>query len=193
MQLPLTEYTWSKENPVDRAFFGRVQIEKCLVLLYYSERGIVKNIVHAFKYRKQEEVGRFLGKWMGEELLRQGQSPGFSTVIPVPLHPSKRRKRGYNQAAIFGQAIARTLDVNFDPTFLTRSYSRKSQTRKGRLERWESQRGLYRPRKTAADPGDHVLLVDDVITTGATLEACASQILNACVTKVSVAAIAFVP
>lgn len=193
MQLPLTEYTWSKENPVDRAFFGRVQIENSLALCYYSERGIVKNIVHAFKYRKQEEIGRFLGKWMGEELLSQGLGSRFSTVIPVPLHPSKRRKRGYNQAAVLGHAIAGVLDVKFDPTFLKRTSSRKSQTRKGRLERWESQRGLYRPRDMFRDPGEHVLLVDDVITTGATLEACASQILSAGPAKISVAAIAFVP
>lgn len=193
MQLPLTEYTWSIENPVDRAFYGRIPIENSMALLYYSERGIVKNIVHTFKYRKQESVGVFLGRWMAAELIQQGLRHTFSAVIPVPMHPGKRRKRGYNQASVLAKAMAEAMQVKFEPDLLIRSQLRESQTRKGRLERWESQQGLYSLRAHRPDPGPHVLLVDDVITTGATLEACATKILSAYPSKISVAAIAFVP
>lgn len=192
-QLPLTEYTWSEENLVDRIFFGRVPIENATSLLYYNEKGMVRNIIHALKYQRQEKIGVFLGEWLGLQLLDEGLHGAFTKVIPVPINPWKKRRRGYNQVDRFGQRIAAILGAECDPHFLIRRGSRGSQTKKGRLERWESQQGLYKVRKPGADPGEHVLLVDDVITTGATLEACATSILEVFDTRISIASMAVVP
>ncbi len=192
-QIPLTEYTWSKENTVDRTFYGRVRIEKASALLYFRERGLVKNIVHALKYKKHKKIAYILGDWMGSLLVEQGLRHHFSSVVPVPLHATKLRKRGFNQAALFGRQLALQLEAEFLPDCLCRTRAGDTQTRKDRLQRWEDQQGLYRVLKREPHPGSHILLVDDVMTTGATLEACATALKAAFDTRISIAIMAVVP
>ncbi len=192
-QLPLTEYNFMTENPVDRIFYGRTDIVKAAAFLYYHEDGIVKNLIHYLKYRKQQQLGTFLGEWFGQELMEAGLPAIPDYVLPVPLHPRKQRQRGYNQVDNFGKALARVMGSDFRTGLLLKTANVRTQTRKDRFFRWQSQQELY----TLADGeelrGKKVLLVDDVITTGATLEACSLTLQKPGDVEVYIAAMAVVP
>ncbi|TDQ33106.1 ComF family protein [Zeaxanthinibacter enoshimensis] len=192
-QLPLTEYNFMTENPVDRIFYGRTDVSKAAAFLYYHEDGIVKNLIHYLKYRKQQQLGTFLGEWFGQDLMEAGLPAIPDYIIPVPLHPRKQRQRGYNQVDNFGKALARVMGSEFRTGLLLKTANVRTQTRKDRFFRWQSQQELY----TLADGeelrGKKVLLVDDVITTGATLEACSLALQKAGDVEVYIAAMAVVP
>jgi len=181
------------ENPVDRIFYGRTDVCKAAAFLYYSEEGIVKNLIHYLKYRKQEQIGTFLGEWFASELLKAGLPAQPDLVIPVPLHPRKQRKRGYNQVDLFGKAMATVLEAEFRTGMLVKTENVRTQTRKDRSFRWQSQQDLYTVAKNQQLDGKKVLLVDDVITTGATLEACSEALKKGGDTEVYIAAMAVVP
>ncbi|WP_243744142.1 ComF family protein [Zeaxanthinibacter enoshimensis] len=181
------------ENPVDRIFYGRTDVSKAAAFLYYHEDGIVKNLIHYLKYRKQQQLGTFLGEWFGQDLMEAGLPAIPDYIIPVPLHPRKQRQRGYNQVDNFGKALARVMGSEFRTGLLLKTANVRTQTRKDRFFRWQSQQELY----TLADGeelrGKKVLLVDDVITTGATLEACSLALQKAGDVEVYIAAMAVVP
>lgn len=153
----------------------------------------MKNLIHYLKYRNQPQIGAFLGDWWGELLKEGGLASQIDCVVPVPLHPKKQRKRGYNQASLFGQRLACHLGVPFMEDALMKTANSKTQTRKNRWYRWQGSSDLY----TLTVPGEllhkGVLLVDDVVTTGATLEACGRALLQAEGVRVYVAAMAVVP
>jgi ComF family protein len=192
-QLPLTEYTFNEENAVDRIFYGRIPVEKAAAFLFYSEKGIVKNLIHYLKYKNQPQIGAFLGNWWGSELRENGLGDHIDCIIPVPLHPSKKKRRGYNQVTQFAQSLATTLEVPMYEDVLVKAGRSTTQTRKDRWYRWETSRGGYRLSPNARLEAQRVLLVDDVITTGATLEACANAILSADGATVYIASMAVVP
>jgi ComF family protein len=192
-QLPLTEYTFNEENAVDRIFYGRIPVEKAASFLFYSETGIVKNLIHFLKYRNQPQIGTFLGNWWGEELRESGLGEHVDCIVPVPLHPSKQRRRGYNQVSQFAKSLSENLSVPVFENALVKIGKGTTQTRKGRWYRWETSRGGYRLSPNATLDNKRVLLVDDVITTGATLEACAKAIHTAEATAVYIASMAVVP
>jgi ComF family protein len=192
-QLPLTEYTFNEENAVDRIFYGRIPVEKAASFLFYSETGIVKNLIHFLKYRNQPQIGTFLGNWWGEELRESGLGERVDCIVPVPLHPSKQRRRGYNQVSQFAKSLSENLSVPVFENALVKIGKGTTQTRKGRWYRWETSRGGYRLSPNATLDNKRVLLVDDVITTGATLEACAKAIHTAEATAVYIASMAVVP
>lgn len=192
-QLPLTEYSFNEENAVDRIFYGRTDIKKASAFLYYSDDGIVKNLIHALKYRKQQEIGRFLGDWYGREQAETGGLTDVDFVIPVPLHKKKLRKRGYNQVHLFASRLAEHLQATYTPDILLKTTHTRTQTRKGRIFRWHSINETYNLKDTEILRNKHVLLVDDVITTGATIEACARAIKKSAAVTISVASMAVVP
>ena len=192
-QLPLTEYNYSEENAVDRIFYGRIRIEKAASLLFYEEEGIVKNLIHYLKYKNQEPIGIFLGDWFGERLKYEGALHRIDVVIPVPLHRIKLRKRGYNQVAGFAQRIAYHLEAEYKESVLIKTANTKTQTKKNRFYRWSGTRELYTLRDAAAITNKKILLVDDVITTGATLEACARALKQAAGAEIFIATMAVVP
>ncbi|WP_245628236.1 ComF family protein [Croceitalea dokdonensis] len=192
-ELPLTEYNFSQENHVDRIFYGRVPIKKASSFLYFSSIGIVKNLLHQLKYKNQSHIGIFLGSWYGALLAEDGSLPEIDYVVPVPLHPKKLRKRGYNQVTGFGKQIATAINATFLEDVLTKTANTKTQTKKSRIERWQEQQSLFKAKKTNVLTGKKVLLVDDVITTGATIEVCARALLDAQVSEVYVATMAIVP
>lgn len=172
-QLPLTEYNFIDENPIDRIFYGRIAIKKANSFLFFTERGIVKTVIHYLKYKNQEEIGVFLGNWWGEILKNEQSLVGLDYVIPVPLHRKKLKQRGYNQVQQFGQRLAHHLGAQFLDTVLIKTGNTKTQTKKGRLSRWQSTKELYVLSDYTLLKHKSVLLVDDVLTTGATLESCA--------------------
>ena len=192
-QLPLTEYNFNEENAVDRIFYGRIPVEKAASFLFYSEKGVVKNLIHYLKYRNQPQLGTFLGQWWGEQLSENGLGEKIDCVVPVPLHPSKQRRRGYNQVTLFAVNLADKLQVPYLETALLKTANSKTQTRKDRWFRWQSSKELYQLSNPILVEFKRVLLVDDVITTGATLEACSRALLKAEGTSVYIATMAVVP
>lgn len=171
-QLPLTEYTYNVENPFDRIFYGRVSVKKSNSFLFFTENGIVKNLIHHLKYKNQEQIGAFLGDWCGSILKENGNIPNIDLVIPVPLHKKKLKKRGYNQVSLFAQKIAQHLNATFLEDVLIKTKNTKTQTKKDRFFRWQSNQDLFKLNTPHTLANKNILIVDDVVTTGATLESC---------------------
>ena len=192
-QVPLTEYSFNEENAVDRIFYGRTDIKNAGSFMFFEDKGIVKNLIHQLKYRGQEQIGRFLGDWYGSKLSEKGELKDVDYVVPVPLHKKKLRKRGYNQVGLFALTLSKYLNTSYLPDNLIKTANTKTQTRKRRIYRWQNSRDLYELRDTSIMSNKHVLLVDDVITTGATIEACAAAIRKSPGVIISVASMAVVP
>lgn len=190
LKLPKTNFHLEKENPFTERFWGRMPLESGAALYHFVKGGRVQELLHQLKYEGKPEVGIKLGEWYGRHLL---ESPFFKTVdviVPVPLHPRKERLRGYNQAAMLAQGIAETMQKPWLKDGLVRQVFTETQTQKSRAERLENVSEVFavgNPKKLA---GKHVLLVDDVMTTGATMEACGMKILAVPGTKLSMATIA---
>ncbi|WP_034255980.1 ComF family protein [Arenibacter latericius] len=192
-QLPLTEYNFNVENPVDRIFYGRILIVKASALLFYTDKGIVKNLIHYLKYKNQEQIGYFLGQWYGHILKNNNYLKNIDYVIPVPIHPKKRRRRGYNQVTLFAKSVATHLNAKFSEDILTKTANTRTQTKKTRLLRWQNKKALYMLTNNELLKDKNVLLLDDVITTGATMEACATALSNTPGIKLYIASMAIVP
>jgi ComF family protein len=168
---------------------GRLEICYALAFLKFRKVGIVQHLLHQLKYNNHPEIGVVLGKIFGYELDRIGLSTAFDLILPVPLHPARERQRGYNQSAKFAQGISFSLKVPFDDTILFRVAKTRTQTRKSRLERWENVKGVFALSRSELQ-GKRILLVDDIMTTGATLEACGEQLIARGCHELSVACIA---
>ncbi len=192
-QLPLTEYNFIDENAVDRTFYGRIDIKKGAAFLFYTENGIVKNLIHYLKYKNQEPIGIFLGNWFGELLKESDSLKNIDLVVPVPLHKRKLRKRGYNQVAEFGKRLAFHLKAKYVDHVLIKTANTKTQTKKSRLYRWQGNQELYTLTDNDFLKHKNILLVDDVITTGATLESCAKALQHSPGVSVYIATMAVVP
>ena len=191
--LPLTEYNFTEENAVDRIFYGRIPIIKASSFLFYAQQGIVQHILHYLKYKNQEIIGDFFGKWYGEILKKEGLESKIDVIIPVPLHKKKLRKRGYNQVDAFGKQLAKLLKADFINDILIKTTNIATQTKKSRLYRWQTSENLYDITDFERIRHKNVLLVDDVITTGATIEACGTALLKIEGIQLYVATMAFVP
>ena len=177
--IPLTGYTFNVENPVDRIFYGRIDVKKASSFLFFRENSIVQRLIHHLKYRNQPQIGVFLGDWYGQNL-REENSPitEIDFVIPVPLHRTKMRKRGYNQVSPFAKRLAHHLNAELAENILKKTANTRTQTKKSRIGRWQSNKALYIMENTHTLHGKKILLVDDVITTGATMEICARTLLE---------------
>ncbi len=191
--VPLTDHNYLEENAVDRIFYGRIPIKKAASFVFFSKNGLVKNLLHWLKYKNQEQIGGFFGDWCGAHLKENGHLKNIDVVVPVPLHPKKLKKRGYNQVALFARTIAENLDAEYCDDWLIKVKNIKTQTKKGRQWRWESSKDAFELNASYSGKFKHVLLVDDVITTGATIESCAQTLLQQKNIAVSVLSMAMVP
>jgi len=191
--VPLTDHNYLEENAVDRIFYGRTPIKKAGAFVFFSKNGLIKNLLHWLKYKNQEQIGVFFGDWCGAYLKENDQLRNIDVVVPVPLHPKKQRKRGYNQVALFARKIADHIGATYCDDLLIKTKNIKTQTKKGRHRRWESSKDAFELNTSNKRSFEHVLLVDDVITTGATIESCAQTLLQQKNTEVSVLSIAVVP
>lgn len=188
--LPKTNYHLLRDNPVERLFWGRVNISVASCFYFFQKQGKVQQMLHCFKYKGNREIGLELGKTYGKDLLLQDEFKRNQVIIPVPLHHEKRRIRGYNQSEVFAEGLAGSMKLPISADNLKRKNNSASQTRKTRYKRWENVEHVFFLDAPEKVNGLRVLLVDDVVTTGATLEACAIQLFNAGADSVSIACIA---
>lgn len=188
--MPYTDHFILKENEVTKHFRGRVNILHGAALLRFREGSIVQVMLHNLKYKKRKEIGEVLGEIAGKKLL---DSPIFSVpdiIIPVPVHPKKVRRRGYNQSTIFGKAVSAAIHVALADDILIKETETTSQTGKSRTERVENVSEVFVLRKPEEISGRNVLVVDDVVTTGATLEACCLKLKDGGAKSISILSIA---
>jgi ComF family protein len=189
--LPVTNFHNENENKVAQLFWGRVHVEYATAFFSYKKGSRYQQLIHAVKYRGMKELGFETGKRFGLELK---EAAGFKTVdlvVPVPLHPRKQKIRGYNQSEWIARGIGNTMNLPVSTDNLFRNVHTSTQTRKSRFERWQNVEGIFDVKKPEIFEGKHILLVDDVVTTGSTLEACAIHLLKINGVSVSIATLAF--
>lgn len=188
--LPKTNFHKQVENPLSKTFWGRVKLENVAAYFYFSKGSKVQHLMHQFKYRGRYEIGVYLGRLYGSELKLEDAFRDIEMVIPVPLHLKKLRTRGYNQSEKIAEGLAKSMEITMDPGILIRTYASATQTRKSRFSRWENVKEIFEITQPEKIAGKHLLLVDDVITTGATIEACATHLLGVEGTRLSVVSLA---
>lgn len=171
-QLPYTNFNFSAKNAIHNVLKGRATIELGAALLWYEKGGTVQTLLHQLKYKKQEDLGLVFGEILGSKLATHTKYQDIDVVIPVPLHPKRLQERGYNQVTKFGQCLAKHIGAKYNAAVLQKKKHTKTQTDKSRVSRWQSLVDSFHISDTSALENTHILLVDDVITTGATLEAC---------------------
>ncbi len=188
--LPVTSYHLDNENPVKKVFYGRVKVENATALLHFRKKAGVQQLIHALKYRGQREIGNFLGQWLGSELSQLPTYQKIDLVIPVPLHGSKLKKRGYNQVEDFGKEIAAAINAEYADDILLKITASETQTLKNRIARGGKITENLALQNSEKAEGKHLLIVDDLVTTGATLEACALLLQKIPGVKISMATMA---
>lgn len=177
-------------NPVEKKFYGRLPIETAFAQYYFAAGSLIQQLMHAFKYKSDKDLGFQLGCMMGKTIADAGRM-GPATLVPLPLFPSKEKRRGYNQARILCDGIAEITGWPVLNEAVARKKHTASQTRKGRVERWINMEGNFMLIDEQAIENRHLLLVDDVLTTGATLEACGQTLLEAHGTQLSIATLCY--
>jgi ComF family protein len=191
VSLPKSNFHIHDDNPVMRAFAGRFPLAHAFSYFIYEKSGKVQQLIHTIKYHGKKELAEYLGQLYGQELLQSGIAYYVDTVVPVPLHRNKLKARGFNQSEWFARGLATGLGKKLNVTALNRIRETSTQTRKKKFERWENVEGIFELTRPDEFKDSHVLLVDDVITTGATLEAAWQALQRAEGITISVASIAF--
>jgi ComF family protein len=188
--LPHTGFALHANNPVEKIFWGRIPVVACMSEFYFSKDSIIQNCIHEFKYRGNRKVGLFLGNLIGKSLLNSTRFSNIDALVPLPLFLQKEFKRGYNQSTLLCEGIHQILNIPLITKNVLRIVHTETQTKKGRIQRWENVEKSFSVLDPGSLKGKHILLVDDVITTGATLEACGAEILKAGDTALSIATLA---
>lgn len=188
--LPVTNFHFDNNESVNKVLYGRAKIENGTALFRFEKKSNVQRLIHNLKYKGHEHIGFVLGNWLGGELKSIKAYQNIDAVIPVPLHKNKLKKRGYNQVTKFGQQIAEALNAKYLDNVLIKISNTKSQTNKRRFARWNSGDELFALKNISEIENKHILVVDDIITTGATLEACISVLNTTEHIKISVATMA---
>ncbi len=190
VEMPRTDFFMYKENPLTRRFWGRVPIQTGSSLFHFQKGGKVQRVIHHFKYRGNIALGVYLGRLLGLSLKKSEHYTGIDMIIPVPLHAAKERKRGFNQSEVICRGVSKTLMIPAFDNLLIRKEETSTQTRKERFRRWENVSDVFDTPDPQALENKNILLVDDVITTGATLEACAQTLISVPGVKVWIATLA---
>lgn len=190
IDLPVTNFHTFKDNEVEKLFWGRVNFEFASAFLYFHRGNKVQQLMHQFKYKGKKEVGQVLGSMYGQTLANMDCWNTDCILIPVPLHPKKLHKRGYNQSEWIAKGLSDSLQIEYRNDILIRTVESSTQTKKNRFERWENVSSIFSVLHASDITNKHIILVDDVVTTGATIEACAATLLAAAPCKISLLALA---
>lgn len=188
--LPRTGMYLDPHNALMTRLRGRIPISAAAAFLHFRKKGKVQRLLHALKYRNRPEIGVRLGYVYGSDLASSGFCDGFDVIVPVPLHPARLRVRGYNQAEEWARGLSDATGIPSDPRIIRRLRNTRTQTNRSRIKRWENVSEVFAVADADAVHGKNILLVDDVVTTGATLEACGQTLLNAGCAGLGVACIA---
>ena len=189
--LPFTNFHQQPDNIVARQFWGKLNIEAAYALYYFNKGGKVQNMVHQFKYNGMKRIGNLLGNIAGKQL---AQNPAFTTadyIIPVPLHKKRMKTRGFNQSTCFAEGLSSHLNAAVETDNLIRTIATKTQTHRSRFARFQNMQEVFAVAKPEKLENKHILLVDDIVTTGSTLEACGIELLKVPGLKLSIATIAY--
>ncbi len=189
-EIPLTNHHLIAENEVMQKFYGRIPLEFGAALFYFHKKGIVQEMIHQLKYKGHEEISEMAGNWYAAELKELKQINEIDYIIPVPLHKKRLRERGYNQVEGFGKALSTNLSIAYDDQLLFRKLHTKTQTKKDLLGRADVISTVFDVNFNETHHGKHFLLIDDVITTGSTLEACSRALLKIPDVKISIVCMA---
>jgi len=184
--MPETNFELHAGNPVEKIFWGRLPIINATAQFYFTKESLMQHLMHQFKYKGNKELGLQLGRIVGSQLLLSNRFL-VDALIPLPLFPAKEKRRGYNQATLICQGIAEYMNVPVLQNVIIRPQHTDTQTKKGRIERWKNIEGKFVLANPEIISNKHILLVDDVVTTGATLEACGTELLKAPNSQLSIA------
>lgn len=187
--LPETGFYLNRNNPLSERLQGRFEFEQAVACYYFHKSSVIQNIIHRFKYKNDKTAAFFMGRQMGKLLKTATAFSLPDAIIPVPLHPHKQKKRGYNQSEILGKGMAEILNIPVYPGLLKRNMQTQTQTRLNAIDRWQNVGKAFRLSQKRIPRANHLLLVDDVITSGATVEACARTLATIKDIKISIAAL----
>jgi ComF family protein len=189
--MPETNFHAYANNPVEKIFWGRLPLVSATAQYYFTKESLMQHLMHELKYRGNKELGLQMGRLVGNDLQQTHRFCHVDALIPLPLFPGKEKRRGYNQATILCEGIAQVLNVDVLRNVVVRTEHTETQTKKGRTERWQNMEGKFELVNAQKIENKHVLLVDDVITTGATLEACGHELAAAKNAKLSIATLCY--
>ncbi len=184
--MPETNFELYPNNPVEKNFWGRLPLAGATAQFYFTKESLMQHLMHQFKYKGNKELGLQFGRMMGDQLQRSHRFE-VDALIPLPLFPAKEKRRGYNQATILCKGMAENIQAPVLEDVIIRPQHTETQTKKGRVERWKNMEGKFVLVKPDAICNKHLLLIDDVVTTGATLEACGNELLKAGNVRLSIA------
>lgn len=173
--LPKTGYELHADNPLAQMFYGRVRFHAVTACFFFAKQGKVQHLIHELKYKGNWEAGVFFGQQLGESLKNAPLFQGIDYLVPVPLHPKREKKRGYNQSLMIARGIAEVTGIAIGDRFLVRGVNTATQTKKSKEERFQNVKDIFQVCHAEELQGKHILLIDDVLTTGATLESCAHK------------------
>ncbi|GCB33544.1 amidophosphoribosyltransferase [Bacteroides faecalis] len=190
INLPRTNYHLQEDNPMEQLFWGKIPLERATSFFFYRKGSDFRQILHQLKYGGRKELGAIMGRYMASELLPSGFFKGIDVIIPVPLHKKKQQLRGYNQSEWIVRGIAAVTGIPVNTESVIRKKNTETQTRKSTFERWENVDGIFELRSSEHLQGKHVLVVDDVLTTGATTVACVSALMEVQGIRISILTLA---
>ena len=185
-ELPRTNFHKQKENQVEQLFWGKIKVEFASSYLSYTKGNITQQVIQNFKYRGRKEIGYILGRQYGNELNRIMNNKNIDFIVPIPLHEKKQKKRGFNQSEYFGKGLSDSLKIPLETNVLTRQIYTETQTIRSRIDRWQNVKSIFEVCDINKIQGKHILLVDDIITTGSTIESAALTLQKKADSKISV-------
>jgi len=189
--MPETNFHLYPNNPIEKKFWGRLPLASATAQYYFTKESLMQHLMHQLKYKGNKELGKQLGRLMGNDLLASNRFNRIDALIPLPLFAAKEKRRGYNQATVLCEGIAEMMNKEILSDVLIRTQHTETQTKKGRMERWLNMEGKFELLQPGKIQNKHVLLVDDIITTGATLEACGQELMKVDNLKLSLAAFCY--
>ncbi len=189
-RMPRTNYHLLPDNEIEKRFWGKSRVERATSYFFYTKGSDYRHILYQLKYKGSKEIGEVMGRYMAKELLSSGFFQGIDFIVPVPLHPKKKKSRGYNQSEWIALGISHVTGIPVDTETLIRVVANNTQTRKSVFERWENVQHVFQVVCPENIKGKHVLIVDDVLTTGATILSCATALTKSTNVKVSIIALA---